>query len=145
MADFTEEEIALLRNCSTVGAIPVLVLSDDRIAVLERFARLGLVRMDGVGQMRTFTVLAGGKRVAFRGTTSGVAIGSQRALEGTLVSHESYGYCLQQRPDPSRNDPGLRSMDEVLQWAIGQRVRVTVEEIPDEGGSSGPSPAATSR
>jgi hypothetical protein len=58
---------------------------------------------------------------------------TKKVLEGVVQPfHEGRGWWLQGPIDARANDPGVRPIQSVLQWAIGKKVRITVEEIEIE-------------
>ena len=49
-------------------------------------------------------------------------------FEGKMMpAHETYGLYVQEKPIPTINDRGIRNCAEMLQWAIGKDVVITVE------------------
>ena len=63
-------------------------------------------------------------------TTQTPANDNKKVFEGKMMPfHENHGWYVQATPNARENDPGVRNCSALFQWAIGKKVRVTVEVI----------------
>lgn len=54
----------------------------------------------------------------------------KKIFEGKMMTfHEAHGWHIQATPNAATNDQGIRNCPTMFQWAIGKKVRVTVEVI----------------
>jgi hypothetical protein len=65
-----------------------------------------------------------------RMTVENMKTSEKRVFEGKVVlEKDGLGWLLQELPNTEKMDTGIRDMPVVLQWAIGNQVRITIEDL----------------